>query len=343
MKYIKSIFFLTALFIIPVIIMFFVSTSFSVKNESKEENIEFAIVIHGGAGYLQKQSLSDKQYKTYLSKLNRALDIGIEILENNGSGIDAVEKVINFLENDSLFNAGKGAVFTNEGKNELDASIMEGKDLNAGAVAGVTKIKNPISAAREVMENSKHVMLSGEGANQFAEKQGLEIVDNEYFFTQKKYDRLQKVLEKERKEEKHGTVGCVALDKNGNLAAGTSTGGMTNKMYGRIGDSPVIGAGTYANNNTCAVSCTGHGEYFIRYAVAHDVSALIEYKGISLDEATKYVIQKKLVDAGGSGGLIAVDRKGNVSMEFNTAMMFRAFYQSNGNRDVKIFSSSESE
>lgn len=337
MKYIKSIFFITALFIIPVLLLFFVSTSFSVKNDEKEERIEFAIVIHCGVGYLQKQNLSEEQYKTYLDKLNRALDIGIEILENNGSGIDAVEKVINFLENDSLFNAGKGAVFTNEGKNELDASIMEGKTLNAGAVAGVTKIKNPISAAREVMENSKHVMLFGEGANQFAKKHGLEIVDNEYFFTQKSYNRLQKVLEKERKEEKHGTVGCVALDKNGNLAAGTSTGGMTNKMYGRIGDSPVIGAGTYANNNTCAVSCTGHGEYFIRYAVAHDVSALMEYKGISLAEAAKYVVQKKLVNAGGRGGLIAVDGEGNVSMEFNTPMMFRAFYQSNGNRGVKIF------
>ncbi|MFC2086224.1 isoaspartyl peptidase/L-asparaginase family protein [Bacteroidota bacterium] len=324
--------------------MFFVSTSFSTKNENNEEGVEFAIAIHGGAGYLQKQNLSEEQFQTYLNKMNKALDIGIEMLEQDGSSLDAVEKVINFLENDSLFNAGKGAVFTNEGKNELDASIMEGKTLNAGAVAGVTKIKNPISAAREVMDNSKHVMLSGEGANQFAEKQGLEIVENDYFFTQKNYDRLQKVLEKERKavpasmqEEKHGTVGCVALDKSGNLAAGTSTGGMTNKMYGRIGDSPVIGAGTYANNNTCAVSCTGHGEYFIRYAVAHDVSALMEYKGLSLDEAAKHIVQKKLVDAGGAGGLIAVDSKGNISMEFNTAMMFRAFYRSDGIRDVKIF------
>lgn len=337
MKYFKSIFFLTVLFIVPVIIMFFVSSSFLITDNSKEEKIDFAIIIHGGAGYLQKQNLSEEQHETYLDKLNEALDIGIKILENNGSSTDAVEKVINFLENDSLFNAGIGAVFTNEGKNELDASIMEGKTMNAGAVAGVTKIKNPISAAREVMDNSKHVMLSGEGANQFAKKQGLEIVDNEYFFTHKRYDNLQKILEKERKAEKHGTVGCVALDKNGNLAAGTSTGGMTNKMYGRIGDSPIIGAGTYANNITCAVSCTGHGEYFIRYAVAHDVSALMEYKELSLEEATKYIVHKKLVEAGGKGGLIAVDGKGNVSMEFNTPMMFRAFYQSNGNRDVKIF------
>ncbi|NOZ47237.1 MAG: isoaspartyl peptidase/L-asparaginase [Chlorobi bacterium] len=337
MRYIKTFLFLLILFIIPVFLFFIISTSLKSDKANLDNTPTFAIAIHGGAGFMKKESLNDEKYKLYIDKLNQALSIGINILENNGKGLDAVEKVINFLENDSLFNAGKGAVFTHEGKNELDASIMDGKTLNAGAVAGVTKIKNPISAARKVMENSKHVLLSGDGANKFAEKQGLEIVDDSYFFTTEKYNRLQKILKKEQESEKHGTVGCVVLDKFGNLAAGTSTGGMTNKMYGRIGDSPIIGAGTYANNNTCAVSCTGHGEYFIRYAVAHDVSALMEYKNLSLEEATNLVINKKLVTAGGAGGLISVDKNGNISLQFNTTSMFRASYQSNGKRVVKIF------
>lgn len=248
-----------------------------------------------------------------------------------------LRKLLIILKTIRFFNAGKGAVLTHDKKAELDASIMEGKTLNAGAVAGVTTIKNPISAARKVMENSPHVLLSNEGANKFAVEQELETVENNYFYTVKSINRIEKVLEKEKSIKKHGTVGCVALDMAGNLAAGTSTGGMTNKMFGRIGDSPIIGAGTYANNNTCAVSCTGHGEYFIRYAVAYDVSALMEYKSLSLNEAVSYIIHDKLKNAGGTGGLIAIDKYGNISMQFNTDGMFRASYTENGERIIKMF------
>jgi beta-aspartyl-peptidase (threonine type) len=244
-----------------------------------------------------------------------------------------VERTIRTLEDSPLFNAGKGAVFTHEGKNELDASIMDGSNLKAGAVAGVTDIKNPISAARAVMENSPHVLLSGAGASEFAREQGLEIVPPSYFFTQQRWKNLQDIL----KKEKHGTVGCCALDVHGNLAAGTSTGGMDNKRYNRIGDSPVIGAGTYANNVTCAISCTGHGEYFIRYTVAHDVSALMEYRGLSLAAAADTVVNGKLLRAGGKGGLIGVDRKGNIAMTFNTNAMFRAWAVSRGSTGIEIF------
>jgi beta-aspartyl-peptidase (threonine type) len=237
------------------------------------------------------------------------------------------------MEDNPLFNAGKGAVFTHDKKNELDASIMDGSNLKAGAVAGVTDIKNPISAARRVMTSSPHVMLSGAGASQFAKEQGLEIVDPSYFFTQKRFDELRAILDK----EKHGTVGCCALDKNGNLAAGTSTGGMPDKRYNRIGDSPIIGAGTYANNNTCAVSATGHGEYFIRYTVAHDISALMEYKGLSLKEASELVVNDKLVKAGGSGGVISLDKMGNVSMPFNSSGMFRCYATADGKEGVFIY------
>jgi beta-aspartyl-peptidase (threonine type) len=237
------------------------------------------------------------------------------------------------MEDNPLFNAGKGAVFTHEGRNELDAAIMDGSNLGAGAVAGVTDIKNPISAARKVMINSPHVMLSGAGASQFAKEQGLEIVPPSYFFTQKRFNELQELLNK----EKFGTVGCCALDKNGNLAAGTSTGGMANKRYNRIGDSPIIGAGTYANNNTCAVSGTGHGEYFIRWTVAHDISALMEYKGLNLKEASELVVNDKLVKAGGSGGVICVDKSGNISMPFNSSGMFRGFATADGKEGIFIY------
>jgi beta-aspartyl-peptidase (threonine type) len=237
------------------------------------------------------------------------------------------------LEDCPLFNAGKGAVFTHDGHNELDASIMQGWDLNAGAVAGVGDIKNPISAAIKVMTDSKHVMMAGKGASEFAKEQGLEMVDSSYFFTEDRWESLQKILV----AEKYGTVGCVALDKDGNLAAGTSTGGMTNKRYNRIGDAPIIGAGTYANNNTCAISATGHGEFFIRYTVAHDISALMEYKGMNLKEAADMVVNKKLVDAGGYGGIISVDKDGNVAMTFNSNMMFRGFAKSTGEKEVAIF------
>jgi beta-aspartyl-peptidase (threonine type) len=303
------------------------------EDNKKEKKIEYAIVIHGGAGNTQAENFPKEAREKYKEKLQEARDKGIEVLKNGGTAIETVEQVIHILENSPLFNSGKGAVFTHDGENELDASIMNGNNLNAGAVAGVKTIKNPISAAIEVMKNSEHVMLAGEGASEFAEKQGLEMVENSYFRTEKRWKSLQRQLEK----EKNGTVGCVVLDKHGNLAAGTSTGGMTNKKYGRIGDSPIIGAGTYANNNTCAVSATGHGEYFIRYAVAHDISALMEYKNLSLNEAANMVINDKLVKAGGDGGVIAVDHNGNISMTFNTNMMFRAYAKSTGDKGVKIF------
>ncbi|MCD4835070.1 MAG: isoaspartyl peptidase/L-asparaginase [Bacteroidales bacterium] len=294
---------------------------------------DYVIVIHGGAGNASNQDINEEEQKEYKEKLSEALSIGEEILINGGTCVEAIEKTINFLEDCPLFNAGKGAVFTHDGHNELDASIMQGWDLNAGAVAGVRNIKNPISAAIKIMSESKHVMMSGNGASQFAKEQGLEIVDSSYFFTENRWKSLQNIL----KSEKHGTVGCVVLDKYGNLAAGTSTGGMTNKKYGRIGDSPIIGAGTYANNNTCAISATGHGEFFIRYTVAHDISALMEYKNMSLEDAANVVINDKLVNAGGTGGIIAVDKNGNISMTFNTNMMFRAYAKSTGEKEVAIF------
>jgi beta-aspartyl-peptidase (threonine type) len=262
-----------------------------------------------------------------------AMRAGKKILAEGGSALDAVEQTIRIMEDNPLFNAGKGAVFTHEGKNELDAAIMDGSNLAAGAVACVTDIKNPITAARRVMTNSPHVMLAGAGASQFAKDQGLEIVPASYFYTEKRFHELEEIL----KKEKNGTVGCCALDKNGNLAAGTSTGGMAGKRYNRIGDSPIIGAGTYANNNTCAVSGTGHGEYFIRWTVAHDISALMEYKGLSLEEASDLVINEKLVKAGGSGGVICLDKSGNVSMPFNSSGMFRGFANADGKEGIFIY------
>jgi len=327
----------------------------SVQSES-EKNIEndsvqnFGIVIHGGAGTILKENMSDSLEQAYEKKLEEAIRTGHEILANGGTAMEAVQKTINIMEDSPLFNSAKGAVFTNEGKNELDASIMDGKTLNAGAIAGVTNVKNPINLAYQVMENSEHVLLSGKGAEQFAKEQGLEIVDPEYFYTENRFKAMEKAREREKeksnktafydpfiKDEKFGTVGCAALDKNGNLAAGTSTGGMSNKKYNRIGDAPIIGAGTYANNKTCAISSTGWGEYFIRGVVAYDISAMMEYKGISLKEATAEVIQKKLPEMGGNGGIIAIDHKGNVSMEFNTAGMYRATMNTNGDMEIGIY------
>ncbi len=312
----------------------------------------FGIVIHGGAGTILKENMTPEKEAAYKSKLEEAIKVGHTILKNGGTSLEAVEKTINVLEDSPLFNAGKGAVFTNEGTNELDASIMDGSNLNAGAVAGVKTVKNPINLAREVMLNSPHVMLSGKGAAQFATERGLEIVDPKYFHTENRMKALQKVKKAPDhpdaksatsfydpiiKDSKFGTVGCAALDKNGNLAAGTSTGGMTNKKWNRIGDSPIIGAGTYANNATCAVSSTGWGEYFIRGMVAYDISAMMEYKGISLKEATAEVIQKKLTALGGTGGIVAIDHQGNVSMEFNTAGMYRATMNADGELKVGIY------
>ncbi len=307
---------------------------------------DIALVIHGGAGNIYKKYLPDSLEKAYRAKLEEALLSGFEILNNGGESVDAVKKVINLLEDSPLFNAGKGAVFTHNGTNEMDASIMDGKTLNAGAVAGVRHIKNPIDAAIEVMNHSPHVLLSGEGAESFAKSRGVEIVDANYFFTEKRFQQLQQARARERDQGysheenlyyKFGTVGCVALDKNGNIAAGTSTGGMTNKRYGRIGDSPIIGAGTYANNKTCGISATGHGEYFIRSVVAHDISALMEYKGLSIQEAADEVVHKKLMNLGGEGGVIGLDAKGNIMMSFNSNGMYRGYIKKDGQPQVYIF------
>ena len=311
-----------------------------------QEN-KIAIAIHGGAGTILKKNMTPEKEKLYTEKLNEAIKAGYKVLEDGGNSIDAVTASIMVMENSPLFNAGKGAVFTNNETNELDCSIMDGKTLNAGAAAGVTKVKNPILLAKEIMINSDHVMLSGEGANKFAKQQNLEIVSPAYFYTQRNLDYLKKVKKnsqssidlkhKGTNDWKYGTVGAVALDKNGNLAAGTSTGGMTNKKFGRIGDSPIIGAGTYADNNSCAVSCTGHGEYFIRLGIAKDVSALMLYKGYSVEKATNNVIHEKLENLGGKGGLISIDKDGNISMPFNTAGMFRAQINTKGEVKVEMY------
>lgn len=316
--------------------------------EATNQKAEYAMAIHGGAGTILKENMTPEKEAAILEILNQALDTGEAILKGGGSSLDAVTATIQVLENSPYFNAGKGAVFTNEGKNELDASIMNGADQNAGAVGGVTVVKNPILAARAVMENSPHVMLTGEGANIFAKEQGLEMVSPDYFHTEKRWKSLQKAKgsEVDKKtgyylsedpDHKFGTVGAVALDKAGNIVAGTSTGGMTNKRYNRIGDSPIIGAGTYANNATCGVSSTGHGEYFIRYAVAYDIHALMDYKGLSLDAAAEHVINEKLKEKGGSGGIISVDHLGNVSMPFNTAGMYRGYVKAGGERATLIY------
>jgi L-asparaginase / beta-aspartyl-peptidase len=294
---------------------------------------QWAIVIHGGAGGITRENITPELDKEYREGLQVALNTGKKILAEGGSALDAVEQTIRTMEDNPLFNAGKGAVFTHDGKNELDAAIMDGSNLGAGAVAGVMDIKNPITAARRVMTNSPHVMLTGAGASQFAKEQGLEIVPPSYFFTERRFNELQEIL----KKQKNGTVGCCALDKSGNLAAGTSTGGMPDKKYNRIGDAPIIGAGTYANNATCAVSATGHGEYFIRWTVAHDISALIEYKGMSLKDASELVVNDKLVKAGGSGGVICLDKSGNVSMPFNSTGMFRGFATADGKMGIFIY------
>ena len=276
--------------------------------------------------------MSDEKEQQYKAKLKEAIQVGYEILKNNGTSIDAVEKSIIVLENSPLFNAGKGSVFSNRKKNEMDASIMCGKTLNAGAVSGVTNVKNPISLALAVMNQSEHVMLSNKGAESFAKVQGLKLVDSTYFYTKSRYRSLLKTI----KTEKYGTVGAVALDKFGNLSSGTSTGGMTNKKWGRIGDSPIIGAGTYANNKTCAISSTGWGEFFIRGVIAYDISAMMEYQNLSLQEAAYKVIQEKLKKMGGLGGIIGIDRNLNSVVEFNTKGMYRATYI-NDSIQIKIY------
>lgn len=300
---------------------------------------KYAMVIHGGAGVMSEDKMTTEKQLEYKTKLNEALELGEKLLKDGAEATEVVVSVINVMEDSPLFNAGKGAVFTNDEKVELDASIMEGKTLKAGAVAGVRDIKNPINAAREVMLHSEHVFLSGEGASEFAKKQGLEIVPNKYFYTKQRHDSLIELKKKERertKKDNIGTVGCAVLDSYGNLCAGTSTGGMNNKKYGRIGDAPIIGAGTYANNKTCAVSCTGHGEYYIRLGFARDISALVEYKNMNVAQACSEEI-RKLTELGGTGGVIAIDTNGNIAMEFNTSGMFRGYIKSTGEKDIAIF------
>lgn len=299
----------------------------------------YALAIHGGAGVMSQERMSAERQMEYTQHLNRALTIGDSILKNGGSAADAVVEVVSYLEDCPLFNAGKGAVFTHQGTIELDASIMDGATLNAGAIAGVTDIKNPIKAVRMIMEKSDHVMLSAKGASVFAREQGLEMVKNKYFFTPERFESLKRLQKQERERnlnDNHGTVGCVALDQNGNLCAGTSTGGMMNKKYGRIGDSPIIGAGTWADNRTCAVSSTGHGEYFIRLTIARDVASNMEYRNMDIAQAGNVVLEK-LSKMGGTGGFIAIDAKGNIAMPFNTSGMFRGFAKSTGEKEIAIF------
>ena len=322
------------------------------------EQKKIGLVIHGGAGTIDREKMTPQREKEYRVALERSLAAGYEILKRGGSSMDATEAAVRVLEDDPHFNAGKGAVFTDAGTNELDAAIMDGKTLKAGAVANLRHIKNPITLARTVMEKSEHVvtksprvgplLMTGEGAETFARQNGVELVDQKYFFTQERWDALQKIKEAEKSgaagakryiisdQDRHGTVGAVALDQNGNLAAATSTGGTTNKKAGRVGDSPIIGAGTYANNKTCAVSCTGDGEFFIRAVVAHNVSALMEYRGLKLPEAAQTALNQAK-QLGGEGGLIAIDKNGDVALPFNTNGMYRGYVDPAGKFVVEIY------
>ena len=306
---------------------------------------KFTIAIHGGAGTLVKGKMTAEKETAYKDALSHALTAGYKILEGGGSAMDAVEEAVKQLEDSPLFNAGRGSVFSATGVHEMDASIMDGSNLKAGAVTTITGIKNPISLARDVMDKTEHVFLAGDGAIDFARSLDYEILAPSYFHDDLRYQQWQELKDSNafqldhslKKDAKFGTVGAVALDQDGNIAAATSTGGMTNKRFGRVGDSPMIGAGTYANNETCAVSCTGSGEFFIRGVVAYDVSALMEYKGISLSEAAEEVIHKRLLAIGGDGGLIAVDKLGNISMPFNTEGMYRAKMHSSGQKLIAIY------
>ncbi len=307
--------------------------------------MSFSLIIHGGAGNIFPGMMTAEEETLYKLGLEQALQAGYRVLKSGGSAVDAVASAIASLEDDPMFNAGRGAVFTKKGINEMDAAIMDGSNLAAGAVAGVRNVKNPIKLAREVMLHSGHVFLSGAGAGEFALNRGIELAPDEYFLNKARYEQWLEIRDSDyyqldhkadnlkgapKTDYKFGTVGAVACDQNGNLAAGTSTGGMTNKQYGRIGDSPVIGAGTYANNTTCGISCTGHGEFFLRRVVAHDISCLMEYRGLSLKEACNIVVKGKLVEMGGEGGLIAMNAKGNHDFCFNSTGMYRGFIDASG-------------
>ncbi|MBL0305326.1 MAG: isoaspartyl peptidase/L-asparaginase [Chitinophagaceae bacterium] len=337
--------------------IFILNKSFAQVTPQKLSN-KYVLVIHGGAGTIVKSQMSPERENAYKAALEKALQTGNDILKSGGTALDAVEAAVRSMEDDPLFNAGKGAVFTNEGKNELDAAIMDGKTLEAGSVAGVTIIRNPITAARAVMEKSPHVMMTGAGAEKYAKQQGLEIVDPSYFYTEERWKSLQKAKQQdslkmhldhadttnrgmlkqwENKDYKYGTVGAVALDRYGNLAAATSTGGMTNKKFGRVGDAPIIGAGTYANNNTVAISGTGWGEYFIRLVMAKSISDMMEFGKMKLNVAADEMVMKKLPALGGDGGLIAVDKQGNIAMPFCTEGMYRGYIKNTGEKVIKIY------
>lgn len=305
----------------------------------------FSIAIHGGAGTLVKGMMTPELETQYKQALKKALNKGYLVLENGGTAVDAVEQAVKLLEDSHLFNAGKGSVFTATESHEMDASIMDGKTLNAGAVSLITGIKNPVSLAKDVMEKSEHVFLAGEGAMQFAKELNYSFEDPSYFYDEFRHKQWIEIKDTDsfqldhakKKDSKFGTVGAVACDKNGNIAAATSTGGMTNKKWGRVGDSPMVGAGNYANNKTCAISCTGSGEFFIRGVVAYDVACLMEHKNMSLQAASNEVINKRILELGGDGGLIAVDAKGNIAMPFNTEGMYRASKSSIGKEEVTIY------
>ena len=340
-----------------------------IKQLQSPQTPRLGFIIHGGAGVIKKGSLTPEREAEYRRKLEEAVLAGYKALQDGKSSLDAVEIAIRILEDSPLFNAGKGAVFTNDGKNELDSSIMDGKTLGAGAAAGLHKVKNPITLARAIMEKSPHVMMVGDGAEKFAKEQNIEIVPESYFRTQERWDALQRILKEEREKQKtpgavsqnivddflrrnplyaqmteterlpenrFGTVGAVALDKNGGIAAGTSTGGMTNKKYGRVGDAPIIGAGTYANNDTCGVSATGWGEYFIRVGVARDIAALMEYRLLTVQQAADTVMQK-VGKLGGDGGVIVMDKFGNMGISFNSDGMYRAYINGEGKPVVEIY------
>lgn len=303
---------------------------------------QFGLAIHGGAGTILRSSMTTAMQQEYEAGLQQALEKGYEVLEKGGNSLDAVEAAVIALEDFPLFNAGRGSVFNHLGRHEMDASIMYGKNLEAGAVSGISHIKNPIRLAKTIMQQSEHVMLMGQGAEEFAAKHGLETADDQYFYNDFRHRQWLEIkdtdtIQLDHKDKKFGTVGAVALDAQGNLAAATSTGGMTNKKFGRVGDTPIIGSGTYANNATCAVSCTGHGELFMRAVVAHDISCLMEYKGLSLREAADMVVQDKLVKIGGEGGLVAIDKDGNIVLPFNSEGMYRAYKKNTGETAVSIY------
>lgn len=312
---------------------------------------KYTLAIHGGAGTILKEDMTPELEEAYLNGLEQAMNAGFAVLEQGGSALNAIKATIVILEDNVLFNAGRGSVFTKKGVQEMDAAVMDGRTLDAGAVTGVRNVRNPIELAMEVMTGSNHVFLSGKGAQDFAIKQGIKLEPDEYFFSQFRYDQWKSIrdsdtysldhthqrLEELMRDKKFGTVGAVACDQSGNIAAATSTGGMTNKKYGRIGDSPMIGAGTYANNLTCGISCTGHGELFIRAVAAHDVSCLMEYKGLSLEEAMRIVVHEKLIAIGGEGGMIGVDAQGNAALVFNSQGMYRGFKSSDGSNVVSIY------